>query len=242
MTPADPGALHHARTALRLALTGELRGTLEGLHAALESREGFSPDSAGAGRRALRNAALDLLAAAGTPADAARAADHFAQADNMTDAMGGLGALTALGGPACEAALASFYDRWRSEPLVIDKWFAVQARSPAPDTLGRVIGLTAHPAFDTRNPNRFRALVSTFSQLNPAAFHDPSGDGYRFLADQILAIDGTNPMTAARLVEPLGGWRRYIPALGAQMRAQLQRIVDHPDLSKNVLELAAKAL
>ena len=83
-----------------------------------------------------------------------------------------------------------------------------------------MLGLTAHPAFDAKNPNRLRALVSTFASFNPARFHDPSGAGYRFLADQILAVDGFNPMTAARLVEPLGGWRRYTPELGALMKAR----------------------
>jgi aminopeptidase N len=104
------------------------------------------------------------------------------------------------------------------------------------------MGLTAHPAFDEKNPNRLRALVQSFTSGNPARFHDPSGAGYRFLADQILAADGFNPMVAARLLEPLGGWRRYDPALGALMREQLQRIVDTQGLSKNVFEMASRAL
>jgi aminopeptidase N len=104
------------------------------------------------------------------------------------------------------------------------------------------MALTRHPAFEPTNPNRLRALVSTFANYNPARFHDPSGAGYRFLADQILAVDKFNPMTAARLVEPLGAWRRYRPDLGALMRQELERIAAHPDLSKNVLELAAKSL
>ncbi len=120
--------------------------------------------------------------------------------------------------------------------------FALQARAPDEGALGRVLGLTAHPAFDPRNPNRLRALVGTFAAGNPVRFHDPSGAGYRFLADQILAVDGFNPMTAARLLEPLGSWRRYRPDLGAQMRLQLERIVGQSGLSKNVYELASRAL
>jgi aminopeptidase N len=104
------------------------------------------------------------------------------------------------------------------------------------------MGLTAHPAFDAKNPNRFRALVSSFANFNPVRFHDPSGAGYRFLADQILAVDGYNPMLAARLVDPLGGWRRYKPELGALMKAQLERIAETGGLSKNVYELATRAL
>jgi aminopeptidase N len=242
MCPADPEALHQARDALRLAAAGELRELLERLHEELDSGEAFSPDADSAGRRALRNAALDVLAVAATAEDSARAGRHFETAGNMTDSMAALSALTAIGGQAAEDALAAFYARWRHEPLVVDKWFAVQARSPAPDTLGRVIGLTAHPAFDLKTPNRMRALIQAFSQLNPARFHDPSGQGYRFLADQILAVDRVNPNTAARLVEPLGGWRRYRPELGALMRRELQRVLEAPGVSRNVIELASKAL
>src|SRR5262249_53710435 len=143
---------------------------------------------------------------------------HFAAAGNMTDAMGGLNALMQIGGEGFEQALADFYARWKAEPLVVDKWFTVQARDPSEGALGRVMGLTAHRAFDAKTPNRLRALVSTFANFTPARFHDPSGAGYRFLADQILAVDRFNPMTAARLIDPLDGWRRYEPELGALMK------------------------
>ena len=240
--PADPAAIREAREALRARLAIHLGETLRRLHGGLQETGEFSADAQAAGRRALRNAALDLLAADPRTINVERAVGHFEAAGNMTDAMGGLSALTQMGGPAFDEALAAFYARWKHEPLVIDKWFAVQARSPAEDVLGRVLGLTAHPDFDPRNPNRLRALVQTFASANPARFHDPSGEGYRFLADQILAVDGFNPMTAARLIEPLGGWRRYAPALSALMRAQLERILAHEGLSKNVYELASRAL
>jgi aminopeptidase N len=118
----------------------------------------------------------------------------------------------------------------------------VQALDPGEGAIGRVLGLTAHPAFDARNPNRLRSLVGAFASSNPAAFHDPSGAGYCFLADQILAVDTFNPMTASRLVEPLASWRRYVPQLGEQMRGQLDRIAGTDGLSKNVRELVGKAL
>ncbi|HEX4181412.1 MAG TPA: aminopeptidase N [Caulobacteraceae bacterium] len=241
-TPSDPAAIHEARDALRGRLAIHLGDALRRLHGALQSAETFSPDADSAGRRALRNAALDLLAADSHAQNLERAIGHFQAAANMTDAMGGLSALMVLGGEPYDQALTDFYARWKDEPLVIDKWFALQARSPNEDVLGRVLGLTAHPAFDAKNPNRLRALVQSFASGNPARFHDPSGAGYRFLADQILAVDGFNPMTAARLIEPLGGWRRYKPELGALMREQLQRIVDTPGLSKNVFEMASRAL
>ena len=243
---ADPAALHEAREALRTRMAVHLGEQLQWLHGALQEAGEFSPDSASAGRRALRNAALDLLAADPVAANLERARGHFDAAANMTDAMGGLGALMLMsrtldGAAAFDDALARFYDRWKGEPLVVDKWFALQARSPAPDALARVLGLTAHPAFEPRNPNRLRALVQGFASGNPARFHAPDGTGYRFLADQILAVDAFNPSVAARLLEPLGGWRRYRTDLAARMRAELSRILAAPNLSKNVYELAEKA-
>ncbi|MCR5872945.1 aminopeptidase N [Phenylobacterium sp. J426] len=242
MTPADPAAIHDAREALRERLSVHLEQELRRLHTGLQDLGEFTPDAAGAGRRALRNAALELLAANPRSDIAELAVGHYQAAGNMTDAMGGLSALMQIGGEAFDEALAHFYERWKSEPLVVDKWFAIQGRDPSEGALGRVLGLTAHPAFDAKNPNRLRALVSTFANFNPARFHDPSGAGYRFLADQILAVDGFNPMTAARLVDPLGGWRRYRPELGERMKAELARIAAKDGLSKNVYELATRAL
>jgi len=241
-TPADPAAIHAAREALRARMAAHLDATLRDLHSRLQEPGAFSPDAAQAGRRALRNAAIELMSANPTPFNREQARAHFEGAGNMTDAIGGLNALMEIGGEAFETALADFYDRWRDEPLVIDKWFALQARDPSEGALGRVMGLTAHPAFDARTPNRLRALVATFAAYNVANFHDPSGAGYRFLADQVLAVDSFNPNVAARLLEPLGQWARYAPELGALMREQLERITRSPGLSKNVFELASKAL
>ena len=241
-SPADPAAIRAARERLRARMAGVLGDDLGALHGDLSAGAVFQTDAASAGRRALCNAALDLLAAAPDAAVAERAAQHFYNATNMTDAMGGLNALMLIGGEAYDRALAHFYDQWKSEPLVIDKWFAVQARTPGADALDRVKTLTGHPAFDPKNPNRLRALVQNFSSGNPARFHAPDGEGYRFLADQILATDSFNPMVAARLLEPLGAWRRYTPQLGQAMLEQLRRIAAAPGLSKNVQELAAKAV
>ena len=118
----------------------------------------------------------------------------------------------------------------------------MQGRDTSEEAFGRILALTAHPAFDVQNPNRLRALISSFANFNAVRFHDPSGAGYRFLADQIIAVDRFNPMTAARMVDPLGGWRRLKPELGALMRVELERIVAVEGLSKNVLELASRAL
>ena len=239
---ADPALIQDAREALRARVAVHLRDLLTEMHGALQSDGDFSPDAAGAGRRALRNAALDMLVADPHAANMERARGHFDAAANMTDAMAGLEALSRIGGGFFETALESFYDRWRGEPLVVDKWFAVQARSPGEETLGRVLGLTAHPAFDPRTPNRLRALVVQFSVNNPFRFHSPDGAGHRFLADQILAVDAFNPTLAARLVGPLGDHARYRKDLADSMKMELSRIVAQPGLSRNVAELASKAL
>jgi len=241
-SPVDPAAIHAARNALKLRLALHLDAELRRLHIGLQDLGDFLPDAAGAGRRALRNAALDLMAANPRADVAEIARGHYEAAANMTDAMGGLNALMQIGGAAYDDALGHFYDRWRDEPLVIDKWFAVQGRDTSEEAFGRILALTAHPAFDVQNPNRLRALISSFANFNAVRFHDPSGAGYRFLTDQIIAVDRFNPMTAARMVDPLGGWRRLKPDLGALMRGELERIVAVEGLSKNVLELASRAL
>jgi aminopeptidase N len=239
---ADPTAIHTAREALRRRMAAHLGSALRRWHEGLREPATFSPSAEAAGRRALRNAALELLAAHpnGRNRDLARA--HFTEANNMTDTIGGLTALLRMGGAGFGEALQEFYERWKSEPLVIDKWFAIQARDPHPGALDRIKALTSHKDFDAKNPNRLRALVQTFAAYNPPGFHDPSGAGYRFLADQVLAVDAFNPMTAARLFEPLGVWQRYAPNLAALMRAEIERIAAAPKLSRNVRELVTRSL
>ncbi|HEY5290548.1 MAG TPA: DUF3458 domain-containing protein, partial [Caulobacteraceae bacterium] len=239
---ADPAAIHEAREALRRRMATHLAAPLSHLHEGMKDGAAFSVDAEAAGRRALRNATLELLAAHPNGRNRERAREHLRLADNMTEAMGGLCALMLMGGPDFDAALVAFYERWKAEPLVIDKWFAIQARDPDEGVLGRVIGLTAHPAFDAKTPSRLRALVQTFASGNPARFHDPSGAGYRFIADQVIATDAFNPMTASRLVEPLCVWPRYKANLAALMKAELTRIAEQATLSKNLRELVTKAL
>lgn len=240
--PADPGAIHEAREQLRGRIAVHLREALAELHTALQEAGEFSASAEAAGRRALRNAALDMLSADPHADNLQRAVGHYEAAANMTDMAAGLNALLNLGGQPLEAALSAFYARFEREPLVVDKWFSIQARDPSEGALARVRALTEHPAFDGKNPNRLRALIGGFSSGNPARFHAPDGEGYRFLADWILKTDAVNPSVAARLLEPLSGWPRYRDDLGRLMRAELNRIVAHPGLSKNVLELASRAL
>jgi aminopeptidase N len=137
--------------------------------------------------------------------------------------------------------LDAFYERFRDDPLVIDKWFTLQAFAQRPSTIDEVERLAAHPAFTIANPNRLRSLAGAFA-ANQWAFHHPSGRGYRFVAGMILAADKLNPSTAARLVPPLGRWRRFDEQRAALMRAELERIVATIGLSKDVYEQASKSL
>ncbi len=138
--------------------------------------------------------------------------------------------------------LADFAERWAHDPLVMDKWFSVQAISHRPDTLERVHKLMQHPAFSMRNPNKVRALIGAFSDGNPVRFHAADGSGYAFLADRILELDPLNPQIAARLLRVMARWRRYDPVRQAAMKAQLERIVAAPKVSKDVFEIATKSL
>lgn len=160
----------------------------------------------------------------------------------MTDVLAALSVLADLDRPERPAALAEFFARWSHDPLVVDKWFGLQARSSLPQTVERVRDLAAHPAYDRRNPNRVRALFGAFAQGNPVRFHDRTGAGYALLADEVIAIDPGNPTMAARLVQSLGTWRRHDPARQALMRGQLERVLAAPGLSKNTWEMVSKSL
>ncbi|MGE5270374.1 MAG: aminopeptidase N [Thiohalocapsa sp.] len=240
-------AIHAVRDNARAAIGETLADPLNDAYRRLTDAGPYRIDGRSIGRRALRSACLGYLAAADRAAGARLAKAQFdaAQAGrgaNMTDVLAALAALIDIACPERAAALDAFYRRWQDEALVVDKWFALQARSSLPGTIGAVRQLTAHPAFTRSNPNRVRALVGSFSQGNPLHFHAASGEGYAFLADEVLALDQPNPQLAARLVQPLGQWRRYDAARQGLMRAALDRILAAPGLSPNTYEMVAKSL
>jgi aminopeptidase N len=236
----DPEAVHRAREALREDLGVELEGKWRSTYSAhAANRYEYSPAAKGA--RQLRAVALSYLYASGAPDAAALAKRHFDEADNMTDRQGALGVLVHGDASERQEALDAFYQRYRNDPLVLDKWFTAQALSSRDDTVESVVALARHPDFTLSNPNRLRALVGAFSS-NQRALHRVSGESYRFLADMILAADRLNPQSAARLVPPLGRWRRFDEARAEKMRAELERIVATPGLSKDVYEQASKSL
>ncbi len=240
MLVVDPEAIATARENLRIALGKAHLPRWRALYAANGERV-FEYSPAAKGARRIRNVALGSIAAA-DPAEGAKLAfAQFGASDNMTDRMAAL--MTLANGESEEriAALDIFYNRYRGNALVIDKWFSTQALSMRPDTLAAVEQLLGHPDFAYSNPNRFRALVGAFS-VNQRAFHGSDGRGYAFLADQILALDPVNPQTAAKMVPPLGRWRRFDETRQSMMRAALERIVARVGVSKDVYEQASKSL
>ena len=236
----DPDAIHASREALRQALASALPDELLAAHRS-DGAAGDDLSPRAKGIRRLRTVALGLLAAADEAASARLAKAQFDGADNMTDRQGALGVLVSLEAAERGAALDAFHERFHDDALVLDKWFALQAAAQRADTVDQVLALEKHPEFTIANPNRLRALAGTFGG-NHWAFHSADGRGYRFLADMILGADKLNPQVAARLVPPFGRWRRFEPKRAALMKAELERIVATPGLSKDVFEQASKSL
>jgi aminopeptidase N len=237
----DPDAIHAVRTGLRRKLAGELRAALAEAYRAQTIAGPYSPDAKSAGRRALRNLCLGYLMELEDAEARALCAAQFDAADNMTDRMAALGALATSRAPEREPALARFYADWKHEPLVVDKWLAVQATSRLPDTLERVQRLTEHEAFDPRNPNKVYALIRSFCS-NHVRFHAAAGAGYAFAADWIAKLDPQNPQIAARIARAFDRWRKFDAGRQAHARAALERVRDTPGLSKDVAEVVTKAL
>jgi aminopeptidase N len=241
MAVVDPDALHAARNALKLALASHFKDLFLGIYREQNAEAPYSPDAASMGRRALRNLLLSYLMELETADLVALCYEQFGQSNSMTEQFAALACLANSQAPQRAIALDSFYDKWRGEPLVVDKWLAVQAGSRLPGTLARVRELLRHPAFDLKVPNKVYALVRGFT-ANHVRFHAADGGGYAFLADQVLALDALNPQIAARIARGFDRWRRFDELRMEKARRQLERIRDSKDLSKDVAEIVTKAL
>jgi aminopeptidase N len=240
MAKVDPEAIHARREALRADLGRDLEGLWRDAYATHAANR-YAYNSAAKGARRLKTIALGYVTVAGAADAAPLAKRQYDDSDNMTDRQGALGVLVNGYSAERDAALAAFYERYKANPLVLDKWFTTQALSTRDDVLDQVEALARHPDFTLANPNRLRSLVAAFS-VNQRAFNDASGRGYTFLADMILAEDKLNPQTAAKLVPPLGRWRRFDAGRADLMKAALERMVATPGLSKDVFEQASKSL
>lgn len=239
MSPFDAEALHDAREALLKELAVENFDVLVVRYN--EQQAGaYDLTQESKAKRRLRNALLHYIAA--VPEGEEVLLEHYRTADNMTDRMAALQLIVHGDLKSRGKILEAFYNDWQHDPLVIDKWFAAQALSKRKDTVQVVRGLTEHPAFTYKNPNRVRSLVSSFSMLNQARFHTTGGDGYRFLAETIVKVDKVNPQTAAKLVAPLGRYQRLGENAADHMKEALNWIVEQENLSDDVCELCEKSL
>ncbi len=237
----DPDAIHAVRNALRRDLAQALKSELLATYRAHAVPGPYSPDAQAAGKRALRNLCLGYLLELDDAELRALAFAQFEGADNMTDAMAALAALANCDCAERARALDAFYAKWKHEPLVVDKWLAVQAGSRLPGTLAEVHKLLAHPAFDIHNPNKVYALIRSFCG-NHVRFHAADGGGYAFLADQVIALDAFNPQVAARMARAFDRWRKFDAGRRQHASAALARIRDAQGLSKDVAEIVSKAL
>jgi aminopeptidase N len=250
MAESNPAAVHAARQFVRKRLANALRDEWLRMYEQHRTQGAYEATPEAAGHRALKNLALSYLTELDDPAQTVRLASaQYEAANNMTDRAAALSALLNAAAPAggsadAQRALDDFYQRFEKEPLVIDKWFALQATqrgNPRHPVIGTVRQLMTHPAFNLKNPNRARSLIFSFCAANPAQFHAEDGSGYAFWAEQVIALDVLNPQVAARLARSLELWRRFTPTLRDNMRAALEKVAAQVK-SRDVREIVEKAL
>ena len=242
MQVVDAEAIHMAREFVIRTLAGQLRTELEALYLDNHRDESGQFDSGAIGRRRIKNVCLSFLSRLESEKTQQWSEQQFSTSTNMTDQIAALANIVNHPHPAKEECLANFYQKWQSEALVIDKWFAIQSASPMSDAFATVVSLTAHPAFDLATPNRVRAVIGSFTQANPLHFHAINGQGYEFLANHVIALDILNPQVASRMLGPLTSWRRFDETRQTLMKTQLERIMNSPAISRDVYEVASKSL
>ena len=242
MQVIDVEAIHAAREFVLLTLAEQLQIQFKNLYRDCHREESGSFDAGAIGRRRIKNTCLAYLGRLEQQEVRQLSQQQFDTAKNMTDQIAALAVIVNSSHSGKQKCLDSFYEQWRDEALVIDKWFALQASSHNLDTFDTVQKLMQHPAFDLRNPNRVRSLIGAFSQANPLHFHEANGQGYQFLGDQIIVLNTLNPQVASRMLSALTSWRRYDKNRQALMKIQLERIMNTESISKDVYEVASKSL
>ncbi|HTX48970.1 MAG TPA: aminopeptidase N [Caulobacteraceae bacterium] len=238
----DLDGLMSARAFLRREIAREHRDALLRRYESLREPAPYTPDIPGIGRRRLKNAILDLLSAEDSDEVANLALAQLKGAGNMTDCFEALCVLTQLDRSQRQEAVDWFYDRWKHQSVVVDKWFNAQALSRAPGAVDRIVALEQHPAFDPANFSQALVYYGGFCRQNRVAFHDPSGKGYEFLAERLLTMDRMGRSGSHYLMPQINQWRRYDPARQALMRRALERVADTPGISEGLLENVSKAL
>jgi len=237
----DPQSIHTARKFMRNTLSEKLKADFIAGYESNQTPGKYSTDAKSAGKRGLKNLCLSYLLGWEDESTLQLAHAQIDAAGNMTDRLAALMGLVNTGNPIAEQPLQRFYQDFKNEALVVDKWFSLQAVATHTDVKA-VRKLMAHPAFTLKNPNRARSLIFSFCNGNPAQFHAPDGSGYTFWAEQVIALNALNPQVAARLVRTLDHWKKYQPTLQKQMQAALEKVAKAKGLSKDVQELVVKAL
>ncbi|SQA96325.1 Aminopeptidase N [Cedecea neteri] len=237
----DPIAIAEVHGALTRTLASELADEFLAIYNA-NKLDSYRVDHSDIGKRALRNTCLRYLAFGDVELAEQLVREQYQQADNMTDSIAALSAAVAAQLPCREALLAQYDEKWHKDGLVMDKWFVLQATSPASNTLTKVRELLNHRSFSLGNPNRVRSLIGAFASANPAAFHAKDGSGYQFMVEMLTELNSRNPQIASRLVEPLIRLKRYDAERQAKMRAALEQLKGLENLSGDLFEKIAKAL
>ena len=237
----DPIAIVAVREALTRTLAAELADEFLAIYNA-NKLDAYRVEHADIGKRSLRNTCLRYLAFGETELANTLVSKQYHEADNMTDALAALGASVAAELPCRDALMQEYDDKWHQDGLVMDKWFILQATSPAADALSKVRSLLKHRSFTLSNPNRVRSLIGAFASSNPAAFHAEDGSGYQFMVEMLTELNSRNPQVASRLIEPLIRLKRYDEKRQAKMRAALEQLKGLENLSGDLYEKIAKAL
>jgi aminopeptidase N len=232
--------IHAAREFIRQGLAGELSERLRGTYESFNGGQPYSKSPSAMARRSLKNLCLAYLVE--EDGGDGLAVSQLQRSDNMTDTLAALAGLVLSGSAAAPGALSAFEQTWKANALVMDKWFAMQAMKPGPDTVHDVRRLLGHPAFSIRNPNKVRALIGVFCMMNHTGFHCVDGSGYALLADQVIRLNAINPQIAARMASAFNRWRRYDASRQSLMKAALKRIASEPGLSPDVGEIVSNAL
>ncbi|WP_415911402.1 aminopeptidase N [Neptuniibacter sp. QD37_11] len=239
----DVDAIYNVRKFVRHTLAADLEATLLQCYQDNDLDLQYSPDSDSIARRSLKNLCLSYLTSLDKPEYLELAQAQYAKSDNMTDMQAALVQVAhSENDKAAQDLLDDFYDRWKDESLVVNIWLSIQASNPKEQAIDRVKALMEHPAFDAKNPNKLRSLISVFCAQNPVNFHAKDGSGYQFLADRIIELNAQNPQVASRMVTPLSRWKKYDKVRQALMFKELERIRDSGNLSKDVFEVVSKSL
>ncbi|MCK5334589.1 MAG: DUF3458 domain-containing protein, partial [Gammaproteobacteria bacterium] len=239
MTVIDVDAIHSVREFMRFELAKALESELKNVYQDNQNTQ-YDLTAEAMGQRSLKNVCLTYLMC--TVDNYEMAVTQYKDASNMTDQMVAFRAICHHDGAQRLSIIDDFYQQWKDDSLVLDKWFTVQATAALSSSLDDIIALRAHVAFDISNPNRVRSLYAAFSQLNAVCFHDLSGKAYKLLADLVIELNQLNPQIAARLLLPLGRWQRFDTARQELMKAELKRIEKLDNLAKDVYEVVSKCL